>query len=87
MNFERESEDNLAQNENEGAFDRSHFYWEKAIEDGRASKTAFYRQVFESEDTQIYREMADNQTILLIAKAMNETWIGVNREGRRDHQN
>lgn len=66
-------------------FDNAHSYWQKAIEEGRASLSDFYKQVFESEETEIYRENADDEMFMLIAKNLNETWVGVTSgHGRRD---
>ena len=69
-------------------FDNAYSYWQKAVVDGRAMETDFYKQVFESEETDIYRENADDEMLMLIAITLNETWTGITRShGRRDVNN
>lgn len=70
---------------NQQRFDNAHSYWQKAIGEGRASITDFYKQVFESEETEIYKEYADDEMFMLIARTLNETWVGITSgHGRRD---
>ena len=59
----------------EQRFDNAHAYWQKAIDDGRAHKTEYYQQVFNSPETQLYREMANDEIIMIIARTMNTAWI------------
>lgn len=70
---------------NQQRFDNAYTYWQKAIDDGRAMETTYFNQVFKSEDTEVYRENADDEMLMNIAKNLNETWIGItSSHGRRD---
>ena len=57
-------------------FSNACMYWKQAIEEGRASKTEFYAYVFDSPETEIYQEMANDESLMLIARTLNETWVG-----------
>jgi hypothetical protein len=58
-------------------FDNSRNYWQQAIKEERAVRTQFFDQVFESEESVIYREIADDEMLMLIARTLNETWVGI----------
>lgn len=68
----------------EERFDVAQEYWGVAIKDKRAQETEFYTQLFASEETPIYREKGDEDLLFHAAKALNATWVGINREGRPD---
>lgn len=69
-------------------FDSDKEYWTNAVKDGRAQKTEFFMQVFESPETEIYREVADDEMIMTIARTLNDTWIGyVQSHGKIDTNN
>lgn len=73
------------ENTHQQRFDNARSYWQKAVEEGRLSVTDFYKQVFESAETEIYRENADDEMLMLIARTLNETWVGITiGYGRRD---
>lgn len=69
-------------------FDNAQGYWKKVIDEGRAVNTDFYSQVFESEEAVIYREIADDELLMLIARTLNETWVGMTKShGKIDTAN
>ncbi|MDO8269043.1 MAG: hypothetical protein Q7T54_00015 [Candidatus Levybacteria bacterium] len=82
--FERENLTQQEEKELEKRFDVAREYWGVAVRDGRAQKTEFYTQLFQSVETEIYRERGDSELLLHAAKTLNQTWVGVNREGVRD---
>ncbi len=64
-------------------FSNARDYWSKAMVEGRIYRTQFFHQVFESPETEIYQERADDEMLMLIAKTLNETWVGnTNGHGR-----
>ena len=62
-------------------------YWQNAVNEGRLYKSQFYQEIFESPETYLYEESADDDMIFLIARTLNETWVGVNKEGIVDDNN
>lgn len=82
--FERDNFTPQEESEFEERFDIAQEYWAAAIREGRSQKTEFYTQLFASEETQIYRERGDKDLLFYAAKTLDETWIGINREGRPD---
>jgi hypothetical protein len=62
-------------------------YYAKAIEEGRMYATHFYREVFASTETEAYAEFADHKMISIIARAMNEQWVGRESKGLVDGSN
>ncbi len=85
--FEREHFTPEMEEEYLDQFDRRGVYWEKAVSEGRASRSAYFIELFKSPQTEAYRLTGDFELLLEAAKALNETWIGVNHEGRFDTHN
>lgn len=65
-------------------FDRASAYWSKARDEKRIENTEFLRQVFESEEAEIYREFCDDEFFRHVAITLNSAWNGENREVRRE---
>ena len=50
-------------------------FWRAAVEGGRAQRTEFYQEVFESPETELHERYATEETIYLAGIAMTEALI------------
>lgn len=74
--FER---DNLTEKQHEelnNRFDVAKEHWDKAVREGRAHNTEFYYQLFQSEETPIYRERGNGDLLFHAARTLNASWVG-----------
>lgn len=71
----------------EARFDQAKSWWESQILRGTALKTPFFSEVFESPQTEIYRELCDEELLLHVSKTLNGSWVGNNSHGIRDLNN
>ncbi len=78
--------DTMSSQENsvlEKRFDSSRTWWQKQAHEGKILKGVFFTEVFDSPQTEIYREFATDELIMHISKTLNETWIGNMRHESR----
>lgn len=67
----------------EERFDSSREWWQKQAREEKILKGEFFTEVFESPQSEIYREYVTDELIMHISKTLNETWIGNPRNTAR----
>jgi len=82
--FEREGLSVSQETELEKRFDVSMEYWKDMVSKGLVERSTFFNEVFDSNQTEIYREMVNGDDLFYIAKTLNETRKSRNSEGRKD---